>query len=104
MVNDVYQQVICSKEFFEKHLIDYYPIDKEYRIDSPNFSVNHIMRYVNQESFLINSVSVSIMNKDSLLKIWVMDSFLKSLQPKENIPSLPLVRQLLMIQLLDGIL
>ncbi|TWS95355.1 hypothetical protein [Streptococcus sp. sy018] len=42
MANYVYQQVICSKEFLEKYLLDYYPIGDQRR-DPPYISFNKIV-------------------------------------------------------------
>lgn len=42
MANYVYQQVICSKDFFETYFLDYYPIDEK-RIGPPYISFNKLM-------------------------------------------------------------
>ncbi|HFU3939704.1 TPA: hypothetical protein ACGO2Z_000773 [Streptococcus suis] len=42
MANYVYQQVICSKDFFETYFLDYYPIDEK-RIDPPYISFNKLV-------------------------------------------------------------
>ncbi|HEM5984408.1 TPA: hypothetical protein U2B44_000817 [Streptococcus suis] len=42
MVNYVYQQVVCSQEFFETYFLDYYPID-ENRIEPPYISFNKLV-------------------------------------------------------------
>lgn len=43
MVNFVFQQVICSREFPEKFFIDYYPIHKDNPLDRPYNSFNKIV-------------------------------------------------------------
>ena len=42
MANYVYQQVICSKDFFETYFLDCYPIDEK-RIDPPYISFNKLV-------------------------------------------------------------
>ncbi|HFI0448994.1 TPA: hypothetical protein ACGOY6_001211 [Streptococcus suis] len=42
MANYVYQQVVCSQEFFETYFLDYYPID-ENRIEPPYISFNKLV-------------------------------------------------------------
>ncbi|HFU3730364.1 TPA: hypothetical protein ACGO80_002053 [Streptococcus suis] len=42
MANYVYQQVICSKDFFETYFLDSYPID-ERKIDPPYISFNKLV-------------------------------------------------------------
>lgn len=43
MANYVYQQVICSREFFEKFFIDYSPIQKDNCLNRPYISFNKIV-------------------------------------------------------------
>ncbi|HEM3636316.1 TPA: hypothetical protein U1C44_001812 [Streptococcus suis] len=42
MANYVYQQVVCSQEFFETYFLYYYPID-ENRIEPPYISFNKLV-------------------------------------------------------------
>ncbi|KXT77148.1 hypothetical protein STRDD11_02701 [Streptococcus sp. DD11] len=51
MANYVYQQVICSKDFLEKYFLDFYPIQKEERMDPPYISFNRLMGVVDLEEY-----------------------------------------------------
>lgn len=43
MANFIYNKIICSKQFLEKYLIDYYPISQENRQDPPYISFNRLV-------------------------------------------------------------
>lgn len=51
MANYVYQQIICSKDFFEKYLIDYFPICKNEKMDPPYISFNKLIGVSNLNDY-----------------------------------------------------
>ncbi|MBJ8349120.1 hypothetical protein [Streptococcus zalophi] len=51
MANYVYQQIICSKDFLEKYLIDYFPICKNEKMYPPYISFNKLVGVSNLNDY-----------------------------------------------------
>ncbi len=51
MANYVYQQIICSKDFLEKYLVDYFPFCKEEKMEPPYISFNKLLGVSNLNDY-----------------------------------------------------